>query len=749
MSEGKDLAPALEPIISRVRTDVTAAKTPEGRMLWTKEALTEVRVKRHLTGGVARGTCPIKAGESTTRLALFDLDSHKGQTPWEKMTRYAADIVEVLEGINCWPVVFRSSGGRGVHIFVVWDEPQDAYSVRERMKQVLGDCGLKDGAKGVAQGEVEVFPKQDSVSADGFGNQFILPLHGQSAPLEPLLDFEVMPREYALDLEWRASAPVPVLEKPVREVAVYDTETTPEALRELASALAFLKNDEDGLGYDEWRNVISGIHHETRGSDEGYALALAFSARSAKFEETELREKVWDWLTGKGYSDNPVTAATIYKMARDEGWQDVSAESFPVLPSPKPSAVAGEGHGDDELPMPNFKRDKNGAIEADTNNISKALARVDVCGMEIAFDEFKDEIVFCERGQPGHWQKFRNDHYFKLRKRLELIGFRAVGREMIRDAVQNQSADHTIDTAMRWLDGLAWDGKPRVEQFLTRYFSVSDSPYARAVSLYWWTAMAGRVYSPGCQADMSPILVSPQQGLRKSSAVASMVPEEMHRVMSFDQTATERARLMRGCLSAELAELHGLRTKGNEEIRAWMTRRFDEWTPKYQEFSVKVPRRCLFVGTSNPSELFEEYERRWLPITIGSKIDTDGIERDRDLLWAEAAALWTAGGVAWREAEELLKDEQGAYRVHDTWEEALNLWARGSGLAGVAPLEAGFTTREAMIECLAFSDKSVKRADEMRCANALKQLGFVQKVQKRDGRSVRVWVFLQPLQPLC
>jgi predicted P-loop ATPase len=206
---------------------------------------------------------------------------------------------------------------------------------------------------------------------------------------------------------------------------------------------------------------------------------------------------------------------------------------------------------------------------------------------------------------------------------------------------------------------------------------------------------------------------------------------------------------MRGCLSAELAELHGLRTKGNEEIRAWMTRRFDEWTPKYQEFSIKVPRRCLFVGTSNPSELFEEYERRWLPITIGAMIDTDGIERDRDLLWAEAAARWTAGGVAWRAAEELLREEQGAYRVHDTWEEALNLWARGSGLAGVAPLEAGFTTREAMIECLAFSDKSVKRADEMRCANALKQLGFVQKVQKRDGRSVRVWVFLQPLQPLC
>lgn len=737
--QGNNLAPALAPIISRVRTDVTAIKREGGRSLWTKEALTEVRIKRHLTGGTARGTCPIKAGESTTRLALFDLDSHKGQTPWEKMVSEARGIVEALEGIGCWPVVFRSSGGRGIHIFVVWDEDQDAYSVRERMRAVLADCGLKDGAKGVAAGEVEVFPKQDSVSAEGFGNQFILPLTRQSAPLEPLLGFEVMPREYALDLEWRASAPVPVLEKPVREVAVYDTETTPEALRELASALDALPNDGDGLGYDEWRNVVSGIHHATGGSDEGYALALAFSARSAKFEEAELREKVWDWLTGKGYSDNPVTVATVFKAARDAGWQDVSAESFPVLPSPKPSAVAGEGHGDDDLPMPNFKRDKNGAIEATVNNLRSALMRIDVCGMEIAYDEFKDETAFCERGQPGQWQRFFDEHYLRLRLRLEVLGFKPIGREMIRDVVHFIAKEKAVDTAMVWLDGLSWDGVPRVEQFLARYFSVADGEYARAVSTYWWTALAGRVYSPGCQADMSPILVSPEQGLRKSSAVAAMVPGDTARVMNFGQSETERSRLLRGCLSAELAELHGLKTRAVEEIRAWMTKRWEEWTPKFKEMAVRVPRRCVFVGTSNPTELFEEYERRWLPVLIGSKIDIEGIERDRDQLWAEAAVLWTAGGVAWQKAEALLMDEQKAFRVVDTWEEALDEWARGSSLSGVTPLEAGFTTRDAMVECLAFSDKSAKRADELRCVNALRRLGFLQKVQKREGKSVRLW----------
>lgn len=742
MSEGKALAPALEPIISRVRTDATAAKTERG-MIWTREALTEVRIKRHLEGGTPRGVCPIKAGESITRLALFDLDSHRGQTPWPEMVATAARLVDALEGIGCWPVAFRSSGGRGIHIFVVWDQDQDAYSVRQRMKQVLLDCGLRDGAKGVAQGQIEVFPKQDEVSAEGFGNQFILPLSGQSAPLEPLADFEVMPREYALQLEWRGSEPVPVVEKPVREpgkgIVLADT---PDGLRELASALSAIDNSGDGLGYDEWRNVIAGIHHATGGSDEGYELALAFSERSAKFEEFELREKVWNWLANKTPGAQVVTEGTIFKLARDAGWEDAaSPEDFPLVPvrEARPEA-GGEGHDlEADLPLPNFKRDKNGAIEATVLNLRAALSRVDVCGMEIAFDEFKDEIVFCERGEPGLWRRFRDEHYFELRLRLETRGFKPIGRELIRDGVHYTAARHPIDTAMVWLDGLRWDGVARVDSFLETYFAVEPSPYARAVSRYWWTALAGRVFKPGCQADMSPILVSPEQGLRKSSAVAAMVPPDTHRVMNFSQPETERSRLLRGCLSAELAELHGIRTKAKEEIRAWMTKRWEDWTPKYKEMAVRVPRRCIFVGTSNPTELFEEFERRWLPVMVGSKIDIEGIERDRDQLWAEAAAIWSADGVAWQEAERLVREVQGAFRVVDTWEEALSGWAYGSSLEGVSPAHAGFTTREALIECLAFSDKSVRRGDEMRCASALKAIGFLQKVQKRDGKSVRLW----------
>ena len=80
--------------------------------------------------------------------------------------------------------LFRSSGGNGVHLYLLWDEAQDAYSVRMFLKGVLESVGLQDGAKGVRAGQVEVFPRQSEVPINGFGNQAILPLAGKSVPLQ-------------------------------------------------------------------------------------------------------------------------------------------------------------------------------------------------------------------------------------------------------------------------------------------------------------------------------------------------------------------------------------------------------------------------------------------------------------------------------------------------------------------------------------------------------------------------------------
>jgi hypothetical protein len=182
------LVASLAPLISRVRTDVTARKSDDGRQSWSREALTEKRLLAHVLGGTARGVSQIQAGESTTRVAVLDFDSHGGtqdDVDWEAMSAVVLRVVDVLElGWGLRATLWRSSGGRGVHAYYLWDEPQDAYSVREVLRRGLEACGLKSGAGGVSQGAVEIFPKQNEVSADGYGNQVIVPLSGKSVPLE-------------------------------------------------------------------------------------------------------------------------------------------------------------------------------------------------------------------------------------------------------------------------------------------------------------------------------------------------------------------------------------------------------------------------------------------------------------------------------------------------------------------------------------------------------------------------------------
>lgn len=359
MSPNHPLIAALRPITSRVRTDITARKNGAGVQAWTRQPLTDDALAAHLNGGPARGVCPIRAGESVTMLAVLDFDSHKGETGWPAMSMVVATVVDVL--VTAWgaePILFRSSGGRGVHLYLLWDEPQDAYSVRQWLAGVLEACGLRPGTRSVAAGQVEVFPKQDHVPLSGKGNQFILPLAGQSELL--LLDdlsglLEPVPggKEAVLEWAWRTSPPVPLSTRPER--TPIDAAALEGLQGEWRQALDAIPNGRDGaetLDYDQWRNVIFAIHHETQGSDAGLALAEEFSERAlgttVAVDLEFLRNRVWPYA----HSDRGgavITGGTIKSIAARYGWRrPIDDSGFEAVQDDDPAADDDESGEDDE-----------------------------------------------------------------------------------------------------------------------------------------------------------------------------------------------------------------------------------------------------------------------------------------------------------------------------------------------------------------------------------------------------------------
>lgn len=322
------LAASLAPIISRVRTDVCWVKRPGTHPSSLKSPLTADRLAKHCNGGPAYGAALMQPGQSVTMMALLDLDSHQGATQWSAMCDTAERVMAELSfrGFNAIP--FRSSGGKGIHLYLLWDAPQDAYSVRQALASTLEACGLKPGTRGVIHGEVEIFPKQDHVPEGKLGNMFILPLAGESVPLEPLCDLEPLPKSAALTLDWPTSQPVPVLERPARELTVVEPSTELATFRQALNAVP--NSGENELDYDTWRNVIFSIHHATGGSDEGLALAHEFSARAGKADLDFLDNRVWPYIDAA--REGGITDRYVLSLAGTYGWQeDVTAE-FDVLP---------------------------------------------------------------------------------------------------------------------------------------------------------------------------------------------------------------------------------------------------------------------------------------------------------------------------------------------------------------------------------------------------------------------------------
>lgn len=708
MTGCSDLVAALEPLVRRVRTDVTAKKGPKGQY-WTLEPLTPELLAQHVNGGPARGVCPIKDGESVTMVGMLDLDSHKGESTWEEMAQAAKAVCAELEARFMAPVCFRSGGGRGIHIYVLWDEPQDAYSVRQELKEAIGALGFRNGTGGVKLGQIEVFPKQDYVPPDGFGNQFILPLAGASEPLDP--DMQPMGKDAAVGMDWPTSAPVPVHDKPTKATTPVDGPALVDPGLSERALMSIPNDDLRGPDREEWFRIMCAF--KMAGGDK--EAARKWTAQHSSHTDEEFY-KAWDSI--KLDREDGAPAEYLFTAAQRHGFNEHIVQEFSVEVAEEPGA---------RQPLPPLLRDKNGAIEPTANNALAVLRRPDACKARIAYDEFKDTTLIAWEGET-QWRPMRDTDYTRLRSELERIGFKRPGRELVRDAALLVAEENSFDSAIEWGNSLRWDGVPRVEGFLERYAQAESSDYTRAVSRYLWTALAARLLQPGAKCDMVPVLVG-GQGTGKSSGVMALAPEpDAYVEVNLEHRDDNLARSLRGKLVGELGELRGLMTREAEAIKAWITRTHEEWIPKYMEFATKFPRRLVFIGTTNSDEFLadETGERRWLPVHVGS-VDVEAIERDRDQLWAEAVEIFKREGLHWREAMALAVHHHDEFKITDPWTEAVREWLLADELDGPEGVPRGmrpFKLEAVLVGALQLDAKHRGQRELKRVAAILRGLGF-------------------------
>lgn len=510
-----------------------------------------------------------------------------------------------------------------------------------------------------------------------------------------------------------------------------------------------------------------GIAKETRGSE----------VARRKGPTVEKYDVVAEWLHGMGLvlqsdsdrlyidcpwkdkhtSDSGVTQ-TAYFLAGTNGYEMghfkcMHASCAHEYEGGDHAVLAALGHpehsfedlGPPEKPELPAKRVKKGSlsqnkqgIEATLDNLVRVLADPDSCGMHICFDEFSGDRLVCPQGE-SEYRLWQDVDLIDLRLHLERNGFVPIGRELMRDAFEKQCQLNRVDTAKDWLAGLSWDGVERCEKFFVTYAGVEDSPYARAVGRYFWTALAGRVLKPGLQCDMMPVLCG-GQGAGKSSLVRALVEKDsLHGVLSFDMNEDNMRRELQRRLVLEVSELQGFGSKAIEAIKSFITQPIDSWVPKYKEERVERPRRNVLIGTTNDQGFLNDPTgaRRFLPMVVGD-MDVSAVARDRRQLWAEAADLYLVEGLAWEDAYELAKNEHAKYAVEDVVAELLDAWLAKKPSEG-GPVE-WFKLADAIQEIYGLASVGgVKRAQEMHLGRLLRARGYKNTDKWSEGKTLKMW----------
>jgi predicted P-loop ATPase len=520
--------------------------------------------------------------------------------------------------------------------------------------------------------------------------------------------------------------------KVAREPSEDRVRMSSDAMRETVA-----QHDPDG-DYDSWVRVGMALHHETDGSEEGFHIWDQWSQLGDKYKGTSDLESHWRSFRSDG--PNPVTMASLRVatpadkgefsvITQDE--VDAAMRQLPVVPGTKQRMQVSETVAQQ---LAKLDRDKGGYAYATLPNVLTVLEMPEICRSNICFDEFKSELMIAPSDDPKAWRPIRDTDYTAARLWLENEAlFYPVSKELVRDTVHYIGESHKMDSAQEWLLSLQWDGVERIKDFMPRYMGTLDAAYERSVGVYLWTALAGRVMEPGCQADMCPILVG-KQGIGKSRGIQAMVPDPSFYVeIRLDEDDDDIARKMRGVLIGEIAELRGLRTSDADRIKAFVTRTHEKWTPKYMEHSTTFARRLVMIGTTNEDEFLSDTEnRRWLPVrTTG--VNTAAIKRDMEQLWAEAYEMWLASGIVWRNAEELGRTARGEFETEDNWQPTVQRWLDETKADH-------YTTADILTLGIGIDARNISKAHEMRLGKIMRTLGFERSQKRVGGKSTKVWV---------
>lgn len=298
---------------------------------------------------------------------------------------------------------------------------------------------------------------------------------------------------------------------------------------------------------------------------------------------------------------------------------------------------------------------ENGTLAATRRNVLRILYHDEGLKGAFAYDELAQTEVAL-KGLP--WRKINNkaDRYLKdaddacMRIYLETYYKGTDSPSKAMDAMKEVCIRNSFHPVREYLNGLEWDGVPRVETLLLDYFDVeSPEEYVRAVTRKTLAAAVARVMNPGCKFDQVLTLKGPQ-GCGKSTLFAKLGGDWFSDTiggMNGDKNAMES---LQGVWIMELGELDAVKKSENSAVKAFISKVDDFYRSAFAKRKEVRPRQLIFVATTNEGNFLRDETggRRWWIVDLkaspeGRHVWDKLTDEEIGQIWAEAVQIYKAG----------------------------------------------------------------------------------------------------------
>jgi len=157
------------------------------------------------------------------------------------------------------------------------------------------------------------------------------------------------------------------------------------------------------------------------------------------------------------------------------------------------------------------------------------------------------------------------------------------------------------------------------------------------------------------------------------------------------------------------------------KVKMFMSSKSDRYRPPYGKRAVDYPRQCVFAGSVNHGTYLhdETGNRRFWPVVCTGEVDTDGLAKVREQLWAEAVVRYRRGDVWHLDTPKLIAEaerEQAARFESDPWEDRIQQYI-------AAKTDVSIT--QILESCITKPTKDWTQIDKNRVARVLRSLRWL------------------------